>query len=238
MPVSRTIRMWANTCLKVMQGGREYYSQPMWRSGFGGPFNGQRCRQELFLELVRAFRVVALVETGTYRGTTTEFMRQMTDLAVFSTDLDPRAYGFARMRFLGRRGVHLFLRDSRSFLRELARHGPKGRVLFYLDAHWNKDLPLREEVDVIFRAWPQAVVMIDDFQVPDDTGFGFDDYGPGKALTLEYLGDLKSEGLQAFFPAIRSSEETGARRGAVVLASDPDVAAIARRLKSLRSAEP
>jgi len=29
--------------------------------------------------------------------------------------------------------------------------------------------------------------MIDDFQVPDDPGYAYDDYGPGKALTPDLV---------------------------------------------------
>ena len=60
-------------------------------------------------------------------------------------------------------------------------------VFFYLDAHWNDDLPLADEIDIIFSRCPWAVVMIDDFEVPSDPGYQFDDYGPGKALVLGYI---------------------------------------------------
>jgi hypothetical protein len=32
-----------------------------------------------------------------------------------------------------------------------------------------------------------TVAMIDDFRVPGDEGYAYDDYGPGKALTADYL---------------------------------------------------
>jgi energy-coupling factor transporter ATP-binding protein EcfA2 len=89
-----------------------------------------------------------------------------------------------------------------------------------LDAHWHDDLPLREEVDLIFRRWTRPVLMIDDFQVPDDSGYQFDDYGQGKKLSLEYLDPVAHLGFTPFFPALPSSEEVGVKRGWVVLASD------------------
>ena len=61
--------------------------------------------------------------------------------------------------------------------------------------------------------------MIDDFQVPDDPGYGFDDYGEGKVLNLDYLRDVISKfDISVFFPICRSEQETGAKRGCVVLA--------------------
>ncbi len=63
------------------------------------------------------------------------------------------------------------------------------------------------------------MVVIDDFRVPDDEGYRFDDYGPGKALTWDYVGPIAERyGATAAYPATPSAEETGARRGCVVLA--------------------
>ncbi len=67
--------------------------------------------------------------------------------------------------------VRLSLADSRVFLRDLLAGLPNDRpVLFYLDAHWNEDLPLAEEARLIVEQAPLAVVMIDDFCVPFDPG--------------------------------------------------------------------
>jgi hypothetical protein len=38
------------------------------------PFNGQRHRQQLFLELLSVLDLRAIVETGTFRGNTTDFL--------------------------------------------------------------------------------------------------------------------------------------------------------------------
>jgi hypothetical protein len=92
-------------------------------------------------------------------------------------------------------------------------------LFFYLDAHWNPDLPLAEEIDIIFDRCPLAVVMIDDFQIPSDTGYGYDDYGPGKALTAAYIAPaVSAHRLQAFYPSTPSVEEGGWCRGCIVLA--------------------
>ena len=100
--------------------------------------------------------------------------------------------------------------------------GPLGWVkretLFvYLDAHWNDNLPLDEELDIVFQNCPTAVVIIE-VQVADDPGYAYDDYGPGKALTLSYIAPtILKLGLRIFYPSTPSSEEGGARRGCVVL---------------------
>ncbi len=99
---------------------------------------------------------------------------------------------------------------------------PKDKVLFYLDAHWVEDLPLRDELDIIFANWDNTVVMIDDFEVPD-SDYGYNDYGPTKTLNLSYLRPLEHLDYSVFYPAADASEETGKRRGCVVLCRGPDV---------------
>src|SRR5258705_166432 len=100
------------------------------------------------------------------------------------------------------------------------RRASDGPLFFYLDAHWDADAPVREELRIIAGHRPDVVMMIDDFCVPDDAGYGFDaQYGPGKRLTMEDTGLRELKGMEIFWPAARSSEETGERRGCVVLAS-------------------
>jgi hypothetical protein len=154
------------------------------------PFNGQRSRQDLFHNLIEKFAPIAIVETGTYLATTTEFMAK-TGLPIFSVESDARNYGLARARLWWHRNVHLLRGDSRAALRTLF-HGPlRGardhKLLIYLDAHWKEDLPLAEELEIIFSGFPNAVVMVDDFHVPFDSGYGYDDYGTGRSLTADYI---------------------------------------------------
>ena len=201
---------------------------------WSGPFNGQAFRQRMFAELATRVDFVAIVETGTLHGTTTAHFRRTTALPIHSFEADPRAYGFAAEHLRGLPNLHLHLGDSRTGLRHLAtaRVLPPGRVFFYLDAHWLEELPLAEELALAFRYWPDAVVMIDDFAVPDDPGYGFDDYGPGSALTLDYLIDHDVLTAGVWFPRRAASAETGAQRGCVLLAS---AAGVVRELDALET---
>jgi hypothetical protein len=215
----------------------DYIRSPDRGAGWG-PFNGQSARQALFVDIIARTRPHAIVETGTFLGVTTELMSQ-TGLPVFTIELHPRNYGFARARFWRRRNVKLLQGDSRTGLRDLfdgALYALSGlTIFFYLDAHWNDDLPLAEEIDVIFGRCPWAVVMIDDFEVPSDAGYGFDDYGPGKALVSSYIRPaISAHQLQAFYPSTPSVADYPStpmaaaglaapgrlRRGCVVLAKE------------------
>ena len=199
----------------------EYHFDSSAGTEFGGPFNGQEGRQEIFWELAGKFRFAAVVETGTFRGTTTAFIAETTDAAIFTVELNPKMFHFAKLRLREYSNVNVACGDSRSFLRDLIANPevPKRNVFFYLDAHWNEDLPLHEEVSIIGENWQDSVIMIDDFEVPGDAGYEFDDYGEGKKLCLEYLGEGVNSDWSVHFPARSSSEETGFRRGCVVLGS-------------------
>ena len=221
-------------------GAIDYYRNPRRGVAWGGPFNGQACRRLLFEAIVASVQPRALVETGTYLGTTTEFLAKF-GKPVFTVEGNSRAHGFARARLRKRRNVTSVYDDSRAALRRWC-DGPlrsfvDGTLLFYLDAHWNDDLPLAEELDIIFNFCGAAVVMIDDFQVPFDTEYGYDDYGAGKILNFHYIAPAVSAyGLTALYPATPACEDSGNRRGCVVLAREIVHGAALRSLSLLRPA--
>jgi hypothetical protein len=218
----------------------DYFCFPERRDPWGGPFNGQHKRRELFSSLILTCRPAAIIETGTYVGASTEFMAKASKLPVYSVEADVRNFGFAKMRLRKHRNVQLSAGDSREFLMnfiagDAARY--MGRpLLFYLDAHWGEDLPLSDELTNIFSSFSQAIVMIDDFQVPDDGGYGYDDYGVGKALNRGYIASqVKQFQLAEFYPTTPSAAESGARRGCVVLAHDPGLIDALSRISLLRT---
>jgi hypothetical protein len=191
---------------------------------WGGPFNGQRYRQELFTSLIKALQPFAIVETGTYRGTTTAYMAETT-LSIFTVESNRRFFGFAEARLRNWNNITLMFGDSRKALAEIF-SGPLKEFLdqtifFYLDAHWHEDLPLLEEIKIILERNEVAVIMIDDFEVPHDAGYGFDNYGPNKALNALYIEPVvTSYDLHVYYPSTPSVNETGQRRGCVVLVKD------------------
>ena len=205
------------------------------------PFNGQCSRQDLFHSLIKKFAPIAIVETGTYLATTTEFMAK-TGLPIFSVESDPRNYGLARARLWWHRNVHLQRGDSRAALRTLFDGPLRGardhNLLIYLDAHWKEDLPLAEELEIIFSGFPNAVVMVDDFHVPFDSGYGYDDYGAGRSLTADYIEPIvAAHGLRVFYPSTPSAHETGARRGCVILAKKNHTGTVLTSLPLLQEAQ-
>jgi hypothetical protein len=218
-------------------GMMDYYRYPEWRSSWGGAMNGQDHRKKMVEAFIRDVPLDAIVETGTYRGTTTSYLASLTPLPIYTVEYDVRTQGFGALALLRFRNVHRFGGDSRKFLRTLASN-PKlsGKtIFFYLDAHWGEDLPLAEELDIICKTWSRALILIDDFQVPDDPGYTYDDYGPGKALNVPYIKPAVEEfRLYTFFPSLSSRDETGKKRGSITLAADPVLIETLRSMPEIR----
>jgi tetratricopeptide (TPR) repeat protein len=211
--------------------------QAFLNSPFFGPFNGQQQRQAMFCELAEAIQPQTIFETGTYRGTSTDFMARHSTAHVFTCELHANFFRFSAARFRAAPNVTVVHLDSRSFVRQyVPRFAGAAPSLFYLDAHWHKDdLPLLEELRLVFEYAPRAVILIDDFQVWDDPGYSFDDYGPARRLTLDYLAPLGSFGPRYFFP-LGADQETGLRRGCIVLTIDAELASRIAQLGRLRPA--
>jgi hypothetical protein len=164
-------------------------------------------------------------------------MAQRSGLNLFTSEYSARNFGYSQARFALERKVHVKCSDSREFLRaHFGKHGQSETTSFvYLDAHWGPDLPLFEETRILFALSSSVVIMIDDFQVPDDPGYAFDSYGPAETLNLQYLRLGEFPTIRVFFPTLPSSREDGARRGCVVLAQDPRMTEALQKIDSLRA---
>lgn len=234
---------WLNGLEKYLgpsnRGRAEYFLSPKLRESWGGPFNGQQVRRQIFWEILELASPKAIVETGTYRGTTAEFLASA-GMPLFTVELDPRFHAYSALRLRALKNVRLKLGDSRPFLRELSQDPvvPRDGVFFYLDAHWYQELPLAEELKAILSHWRSSIVMIDDFAVPGDDTYGFDRHSSGLCLDIDYLESSISRRLDLFFPLAPSHQETGARRGCVVLGSDAQATAILKNVRSLREHNP
>ncbi|MGW1882570.1 hypothetical protein [Streptomyces sp. NPDC001970] len=130
-------------------------------------------------------------------------------------------------------GIHLYHGDSRKMLHVLSPRRGYPTLLFYLDAHWQEDVPRYQELEIIKDRWSRSLVMIDDFRVPDDPGYQFTSYH-GVPSDTNYLPVLP--GWKAFYPKSGSPQDTGAKRGCIVLAS-PEMTSAVGALSSLRAGE-
>jgi len=181
--------------------------------GFGEPLNGQRFRQRTVDLLVKDFKPDALVETGTFLGFTTRHLAGF-GIDTYTVEVSRKYRVAARSGLADLDNVTLFWGDSAEAIQVLGDRRPFERPLAYLDAHWETRVPLNEEIGTLFSVWPDAIAVVDDFQVPDQPGYGYDIYA-GVPLSLSELS--LPEGTTVAFPTIPATEETGARRGTLYL---------------------
>ena len=207
-------------------------SSPELQECWGGPFNGQVGRIAIMSDLLRLLAPSTVIETGTFRGISTAWFANNFNGPIFTCELEKLYTIQAQKRVAKFSNVHIDNSNSRIFLYH--------RFRGYFRQRYRADLPRRAlgarssatgRTGDHLRSAPQTQLstVIDDFQVPFDHGYGWDDYGPGSALTVQILKGIIPDDALIFFPSLASEEDTGARRGCCVVAADAVV-----RLKDCR----
>jgi hypothetical protein len=196
------------------------FRNPQLRTGFAGPLNGQYLRATILRRLDAELGFDAFVETGAFRGTTTEWFATL-GRPVFSCELDEDIFYFSLSRLAQYANVQIVQQDSCTFLTRIcAEYKRQFQIpFFYLDAHWNDDLPLFDEIDTIVDNFDNYIIMADDFKNPFYP-YQYDSYGPDAELTMDcMLPRLRNRKKLSFlFPNFPQEVETGARRGTLVIA--------------------
>jgi protein O-GlcNAc transferase len=184
--------------------------------------NGQFIRASILLRMLNGFGFEGFVETGTFLGETCFLVLHQTHLPVWTCEIHKDHAEAARQALdAWKPRVTLTCEDSRAFLERVLRDHSERKLMFYLDAHWWDDLPLRDEIRLILEHARRFAIVIDDFRVPGDPGFGFDSYGE-RVLQMEWIAPALAgygDRVTTWYPAYASSVETSYRRGMVILTS-------------------
>lgn len=199
---------------------------------FGGPLNGQHGRQQMVREIIERCQIERIVETGSYRGNSTQWFAAF-GLPVTTVEVSPLLAEFCRLRLRRFANIKLIEGSSVDALQDMSPTAG-APTFFYLDSHWHEHLPLRQELQIVLTRFPDAVVMIDDFQVADDPGYGFDDYGTGKRLDLDYVLAAELPPLSLYYPRLAAGNESGHRRGSLTLTASLQLASCLDRVTGLR----
>jgi tetratricopeptide (TPR) repeat protein len=201
----------------------------------GGPLNAQAMRRRIVTDIIAATGPAQIFETGSFLGVTTAFLAGLGIGHVFSCEIHAYNQRYAARRLAAVPNATVVNLESREFLRRYLPCYSRGDAvaLFYLDAHWEEDLPLLDEIALILEHVRRPVMLVDDFEVPDDPGYGFDDYGPDRRLTLDHLAPVLPRLPHRYFPG-PSADETGNRRGCIVLTPDAELGERLARVPDLR----
>jgi hypothetical protein len=126
--------------------------------------------------ILTSFKPTSFAETGLFQGDTTRFMaHDYPDLSIHSFEINQEFYNHCKIKLSGYPNIHLHLGSSDKALKEaLLKQELGNRPLFYLDAHWYDYWPLQDEVRLIGEHLNEAVMFIDDFEVPQHPEFSFD----------------------------------------------------------------
>jgi len=215
-------------------GIRVLVNSPSYNHCDGVGLNGQKGRKRIFHDLISKYEFSFFIETGTFLGDTAGYMAKTTGLPVISCERNPSLFSLAKLRLKEIPSVSLYNLDSREFLQYLSKKTEiiEKECFIYLDAHWGKDVPLKEEISIISSRWKRFVIMIDDFQVPDDDGYKYEKYGTLRKIDIS---NLQSDyNLCAFSPTLPSMEEYPGAAGCIILAKNDQFASPLQEISSIK----
>lgn len=177
------------------------------------PFNGDPAVEREVTHLITKLKVSAVVETGTFRGATTEYFAKMPSVhEVYTIESDKAQFEFAKKRLAPYKRICCVQGDSPQVLKiSILQHvKERGPVCFYLDANGNGPWPLVDELKAIAEVLAdQAILVIDDFQVPGKN-FEFGTFGgvANKLSNIEkILDDMYPGGYEAYYNSICLSSQ-------------------------------
>lgn len=139
-------------------------------------FNGNLDHQQYMKEVIERFSPKICIETGTLHGWTTAFFAEKTPYVYTIEDVE-ETIEKARLHLEDYSNVKIILGNSIEVLPKIFQELPlDGNILFYLDAHWHDHWPLFDELRLIGEyVGSRAVIVIDDFKIPDKD-YAFDSY--------------------------------------------------------------
>lgn len=125
-------------------------------------------KRRTIVEYAQAYNCNILIETGTYLGDTTDAVKDYFE-KLYTIELSESLYKKAQKKFQGSAKICCYQGNSKDVLKEIL---PKvdGKIIFWLDAHYSggitakddKQTPILEELDLIFKENKKSVILIDD----------------------------------------------------------------------------
>lgn len=130
-------------------------------------FNGCKEHQEFIKKILHQFNIKIAVETGTLHGWTTAFLSEHVQ-TVYSSEIREEPFLLAAELLRDKKNVQLYNQKSTiMFEKILPSFSKDQKIFFYLDAHWEKEWPLFDELVLIGKyIQKNAIIVIDDFKHP------------------------------------------------------------------------
>ncbi len=149
-------------------------------------FGKDKYLKEEFQKLIKKFKVKNIVETGTFKGYTTEEFSKMVD-NVYTIESKKEFYLEAKSKLSKLKNVKGFLGSSPEVIEKIL-PSIEGKTLFFLDAHWGYPWPILDELKQISKLpqFKESIIIIHDFYVPCKD-FGFDSYYHNNSFLTLFL---------------------------------------------------
>jgi cephalosporin hydroxylase len=199
------------------------------------PFvNGQKQRIKILKHIFKKIRFKTIIETGCYQGSSLIFFSNFAN-KVIGCDTNKYFTLIARYRCKNIKNIEIHKKNSIQLLNKFfqKKDNINNNCFYFLDAHCIYEFnPLIKELEIILSK-KKYLVLIDDFNVPFDFGYGYDsDFG--KILDLSYIKNtINKFKPEIFFPRIKSKYETGLKRGYVFLAKGYENIKILNKSKNI-----
>ena len=131
----------------------------------------------MILDLVDGYEVKTFFETGTFRADSLKWIAdRKPDLDCISVETEIEYYLFSKMRTRFSRNIRLIHGQSIYALNDYVNSEKASQLtLYWLDAHWNKINPLKEELRIISSAKNPSIIIIDDIE-DFDNRFIYEDF--------------------------------------------------------------
>jgi predicted O-methyltransferase YrrM len=142
---------------------------------------------EEFDKLIKKYNISTIVETGTYKGWSTNILAKKVN-KVITIDVSEDFLNEAKKNNLQNKNIDFYQGSSSDILEKILVKN-NDSILFFLDAHWGKYWPLHDELKIIKNKEIIPIIIIHDFYVPDKDGnakFGYDKYDT-KVLNFDYV---------------------------------------------------
>lgn len=130
-------------------------------------FNYDSIVQQEIEKIIKTFSIKTVVETGTYVGHSTAFFSKC-GCNVHTIEVNSKFYNSSVENLKNYENVKCYLGSSIGVLPSILDSLDKNLTLFYLDAHWEDNWPLLEEIKMIGNLFKDnCIIIIDDFVVPN-----------------------------------------------------------------------
>lgn len=150
------------------------------------PFNGDSFVCNEFLNLKKKHNVTTVVETGSCLFSTTKWFGENFD-KVYTVEINEEFAKYGRHKVENLKNVKSYISDSVSWLYTLENELKHEKCIFFLDAHWGNDCPLKEEINAIGRLnlTHPPLIVIHDFYTGNPE-LGYDEYN-GQPFTWDWI---------------------------------------------------